>query len=410
MTAEKSGERTGAVDLRSLHIDGRKAAVVLVAVGVLAVLRAGVVGRWESDGTRHFWHAYLLSFCYVISLSVGALFFVLVQHLTRAGWSVVVRRLAEIIAAALPATALLFVPIAIAVLLGNTSLYEWNSAEARAADHLLAKKAAWLNAPRFVAFSAAYLAIWGGLAWYFFRKSVQQDETGDRRLSLLLQSRSAPGVLLFALAVCFAAFDWLMSLDPHWFSTIFGVYFFAGSMVGFLALLIVLAAWVQQRGALQRAITVEHYHDLGKLLFGFVFFWGYIAFSQYLLIWYANLPEETGWIARRQEHGWQWVSLWLLFGHLLVPFLGLMSRAARRNRTVLVGWAGALLVMHWFDLYWLVGPQLSAEVVPLGLVDALCLVGVVSCYGSAVLSAAGSRSLVPLHDPYLDESLAFENV
>jgi hypothetical protein len=216
--------------------------------------------------------------------------------------------------------------------------------------------------------------------------------------------------MAFAVTVCFAAFDWLMSLDPHWYSTIFGVYFFSGCAVGVTALLVVLVSLAQRRGGLDRAVTVEHYHDLGKLLFTFVFFWGYIAFSQYMLIWYANIPEETRWLVVRESHGWQWVGVLLLFGHLLVPFLGLLSRHVRRSRAALTGWAVFLLVMHWVDLYWLVMPTFQEEYLPFGLADVLCLIGLGSLYLAAVVHVAADHSLVPLRDPRLDESLVFHNV
>jgi hypothetical protein len=410
MKSGTQGDLSGSVDLRSLGLDGRKLAPLLLVSGLIAVGLAWAAGTREERGAAHFSYAYLLSFCYFVSFSLGALFFVLVQHLTRAGWSVVIRRLAEILAAALPYAGLLFVPIAVALLLGSSALYEWNDPQLLAHDAALAKKAAYLNAPFFVIRSVFYFAVWGSLAWYFFRQSTRQDATGDPRLTLCLQRWSAPGMMAFAITVCFASFDWLMSLDPHWVSTIFGVYFFAGCVVGIFALLVILVSLAQQRGAFERTVTVEHYHDLGKQLFGYVFFWGYIAFSQYLLIWYANLPEETCWLVVRQSHGWQWIGLLLLFGHLLLPFLGLLSRHVRRNRAWLTGWAAFLLVMHWVDLYWLVMPVFDERRLTFGWVDVLCLVGVGSLYLAAVVHVATGPSLVPTRDPRLNESLAFHNV
>ncbi len=410
MKSGTQGDLSGPVDLRSLGLDGRKLAPLLLVSGVIAVGLAWVAGTQEVRGARHFSYAYLLSFCYFVSFSLGALFFVLVQHLTRAGWSVVVRRLAEILAAALPYVGLLFVPIAVALLLGSSALYDWNDPELLAHDAALAKKAPYLNAPFFVIRSVFYFAVWGSLARYFFRQSTRQDATGDPRLTLSLQRWSAPGLVAFAITICFASFDWLMSLDPHWVSTIFGVYFFAGCVVGVFALLVILVFLAQQRGALERTVTVEHYHDLGKQLFGYVFFWGYIAFSQYLLIWYANLPEETRWLVVRQSHGWQWIGLLLLFGNLLLPFLGLLSRHVRRNRAWLTGWAAFLLVMHWVDLYWLVMPVFDERYLTFGWVDGLCLIGVGSLYLAAVVHVATGPSLVPTRDPRLNESLAFHNV
>jgi hypothetical protein len=225
-----------------------------------------------------------------------------------------------------------------------------------------------------------------------------------------MQKWSGPAMIVFALTVCFASFDWLMSLDPHWFSTIYGVYFFTGAVVGFLAFVTLASLLLERVGVLAGVVTVEHYHDLGKLLFAFVFFWAYIAFSQYLLIWYANIPEETGWYLVRQNGGWQWVSLLLLFGHFVLPFLGLISRHAKRHRSVLAGWALWMLLMHWIDLYWLVMPSDAPQRVPLPVGEILVFVGIGSLYLSLLIRIASRGSLVPTADPRLDESLAFHNV
>ena len=218
-------------------------------------------------------------------------------------------------------------------------------------------------------------------------------------------------MMAFAITATFAAFDWLMSLDPHWFSTIYGVYFFSGCMVGFFCPLNLGGYRSSATGVPPR---VDHDRTIittsESTCSAFVFFWGYIAFSQYLLIWYANIPEETGWYLVRQNGGWQWVSLALLFGHFIVPFIGLMSRGVRRNKTALACWAVFVLLMHWLDLYWLVMPQLSAEGLPFGVMDVFCFVGFVCIYGGTCLAIAARHSLLPVKDPRLPESLAFHNI
>jgi len=197
-----------------------------------------------------------------------------------------------------------------------------------------------------------------------------------------------------------------MSLSPHWFSTIFGVYYFAGCVVGSLALLIVMTRALQLSGRLTHAVSVEHYHDLGKLLFGFTFFWAYIAFSQFLLIWYANIPEETMWYQKRMENGWQWVSLLLLFGNFIVPFLGLMSRHVKRQPKLLAGWAAWLLLMHYVDLYWLAMPEVLVSP-SIGLTELGCLAAFGGLMVAAWSKVAAKHALIPVHDPRLPESLAF---
>ena len=187
---------------------------------------------------------------------------------------------------------------------------------------------------------------------------------------------SYPALILFAVTITFAAFDWIMSLTPHWYSTIFGVYYFSGAVVGLLATVILILFGLQKVGHLTSTVTLDHYHELGKLLFAFVVFWGYIAFSQYMLIWYANIPEETVWYLPRQQSCWIAVSLILLFGHLLIPFFGLMSRSAKRRPAVLAFWAAWLLVVHWLDVHYLIMPHVVKETFPVGPIDICCVLGV----------------------------------
>ncbi len=381
----------------------------LAIAGAVGIGLAFVIGLLGQDFSR-FLQAYLLSFCFFTSISLGALFFVIIQHLTRAGWSVSVRRLAECLMATLPLWGLLFIPILLLVLVGDGSLYEWNNKELVQGDALLQLKVPFLNAPFFAVRAIIYLAVWALLARFFWRQSIAQDETGDKQHTLRMQWWSGPATLAFAFTVNFAAFDWLMTLDPHWFSTMYGVYFFSGCMVSFFAALALMMVVVQQRGLLENSITVEHYHDIGKWLFGFIFFWGYIAFSQYMLIWYANIPEETTWFMARQTGGWVGVSLLLLFGHFLIPFAGLLSRKIKRNKLLLAGWAVWILLMHWVDLYWLIVPKLGDQGPSFGLVDIFCAVGMGALYLAMMIRVVGDRGLIPAKDPRLDESLAFENL
>jgi hypothetical protein len=390
---------------------GLSAAVApaLAVGGVVALAGAWVLAGSRDDPLKGFSASYLVSFCFFLSISLGALFFVALQHLVRAGWSVTLRRLAELLAANLSCLAFLFLPILVPLLVGRTGLYKWADAETVAADKLLQGKVPYLNVPFFAVRAGAYFLVWGFLARYFLVRSSRQDDSGDPRLTRRMERASAAALILFALTVTFASFDWLMSLEPAWFSTIFGLYFFSGAVVAFLATLILLAIALQAGGWLGRSITTEHYHELGKLLLGFIIFWGYMAFSQYMLIWYANIPEESVWYLARQTGPWVWVSVGLLFGHLLIPFFGLLSRQLKRRRMLLGGWAAWMLVAHWVDLYWLVMPTFSPERLPFGLVDVCCIMGVGCLFLAGLLWIARGRALVPLRDPRLHESLAFEN-
>jgi hypothetical protein len=425
------------------------ATAVLGLLGLAGLSLGFGLGWARHDALRAFLHSYLMNYCYFLSISLGALFFVALQHVTRAGWSVTVRRLAELLAGNMPVLAILFLPILAAVVQGSSSLYPWAhhdpvagiaslSLAPGASDELLRQKAAYLSAPFFAVRCVLYFAVWALLARFFLTRSLQQDRSRDVELTRRMERLSPVALLLLALTITFASIDWLMSLEPQWFSTIYGLYYFSGAVVGFLAVLILMAMLLQATGRLgvsgisalrdsgikedsapaakslnpqtpKSFITVEHYHDLGKLLFGFVVFWGYIAFSQYLLIWYANIPEETTWYLARQSGPWKWVALVLLFGHLLVPFFGLLSREVKRRRLLLGFWAVWLLVAHWIDLYWLVMPSLGPGELPFSAVDAACLLGIGGVYFAGVLLTTGSRALVPLGDPRLRESLAFRN-
>jgi len=365
-------------------------------------------GAGQGDRMRYFFHAYLTAYCFVLSIALGGLFFVAVQHATRAGWSVTVRRLAELLAAPMPWLAVMFLPLLIPVLSGGHTLYEWTDLKLVAADELLRGKYPYLNPGFFTVRAVVYFAVWIFLARFFLRHSLEQDATSDPQPTLRMERLSPVALILFAFTVTFASFDWLMSLAPHWYSTIYGVYYFSGAVVAILSCLILAAALLQATGRLRESITIEHYHDLGKLLFAFVVFWGYIAFSQYMLIWYANIPEETAWYLPRQTGSWRTVSLVLLFGALLIPFLGLISRGPKRRKPMLAFWAAWLLVAHWLDVYYLVMPSLHAEHLPLGLLDVSLTIGLSGFYLAAVARAARGRSLVPVGDPRLGESLAFE--
>jgi hypothetical protein len=286
----------------------------------------------------------------------------------------------------------------------------------RPIDELTLRKRAWLNPFFFIVRVLIYLAVFSGLGLLYWKWSVQQDITADVALTHKMQHWSAPVLLLAFVVLTFAAFDLLMSLDPAWFSTMFGVYYFSGCAVGIFAALILVLALLQRSGCLTQTITPEHYHDLGKFLFAFTFFWGYIAFSQFMLIWYANIPEETAWLIRRGAtssretmNAWTGVCILLLAGHLLIPFAGLLSRHVKRNTRLLVFWAAWMLVFHWIDIYWLVMPEYDAHV-RLGPTEILCLVGLGGLYLATVLRIGLRHNLRPVHDPRLEESLAFENV
>jgi hypothetical protein len=420
-----------------------------------------------------FYHAYLVAFVFYLTITLGSLFFVLLHHLARAGWSVTLRRLAEALSGNVALMALLFLPI----VFGLREIYPWaepQAAEEQASDvshaatigpirpirpiatvevsgdeslHATVGHAIWLTPKRFIGRFVIYFVIWGFLACYFRGHSILQDTTGSVRLSKSMERFSAPGMILFAFTITLAAVDLIMSLNPHWYSTMIGVYLFSDAVLSSLVVLTLLAMWLQSNGLLRGVVTKEHYHDLGKLTFAFVFFWGYIAFSQYMLIWYANMPEETQFYMIRQIGPWAGVSLALIVVHFVLPFLGLMSKHMKRLLPMFAFCLIWLLAAHAFDLYWLIMPNIFARqigeplpeafktllasqqsvyqlaatqsdfkdalVAPLQPAAIATVIGLLIAMGGLFLASTAlllkGAALVPLRDPRLNESLNFHN-
>jgi len=380
------------------------------AVAVIGLGGAVVLGAMEGDGFRRFFHAYLVAFMVALAISLGTLYWVTLQHLVNARWSVVVRRIGELYANNAPLMGVLALPIVIPILMGNPVIYEWADHAKVEADHLLHHKAAYLNPGFFLVRMVIYFGFWSLLARYFFRTSLLQDKGARGDHLTAMQRVAGPGMIVFALTLTFCAVDLLMSIDARWFSTIFGVYYFASCVLCANATVTLSAMWLQGKGRLSKSVTTEHFHDLGKMLFAFTVFWAYVGFSQFMLIWYANIPEETLWFKERFAHGWGNLSYVLLFGHFVIPFFGLLSRHVKRNRTGLAFWAIWLIVMVYLDMYWLVMPSIAHEGPPFGLVDVLCFAGMLGALVAGVAQRARSVNLIPTKDPRLERSLTFQNI
>lgn len=380
-----------------------------LGIGVVALLGGLALGGGFS---REFIASYVVAFMYVLSIALGALWFVTIQHLTNAKWSVVVRRVAEVLASNFLLVVILAAVVIIPMATGKANgIYEWLDHDKVHASHLLHQKAGYLNLGFFLARCAVYFGFWAFLSSYFLKRSMAQDSSGDAKINQTLYAVSAPSMVAFALTLTFCSIDFMMSIDATWFSTIFGVYYFAGCVLGGYSTLALVLMWLQGKGCLVNSVNREHYHDIGKMMFAFIIFWSYIAFSQFMLIWYGDIPEETHWFKWRFTGDWRVVSGMLLFCHFVIPFLGMLSRHIKRNRKTLAFWAVWLLVIHYVDVYWTVMPSIEGyhDTIPLSLMDVLNVVGVVALFLGVSARRATGINLVPTRDPRLADSLSFEN-
>lgn len=355
---------------------------------------------------ERFFRSYLVGYSFCITIAVGALFFTMIQHLSGATWSVVIRRISESLMMTIPVGLVLFLPM----FLGLHDLYEWTHKEVVAADYILSKKTGWLNEPFFIARTLAYLGLWSLFAIRLWTWSTAQDTNRDYSYTEKSRKLSAFGVLLLTITFGLAAMDWVMSLMPHWFSTMFGVYMYAGGAMAFVATIILICLRFRSAGVLHQAISEEHYHDLGKWLFAFNTFWAYCAFSQYMLIWYGNLTEETIFYRHRFQGSWEPVSHLLIIGHFFVPFGILVARWAKRSLLVLGSMAAWLLVMHFVDIYWLVIGSLYTQGVAPHWLDAAAMLAMVGSFGLAFWVRLSKQNIVPVGDLRFERSLNFHQV
>ncbi|WP_394822694.1 hypothetical protein [Pendulispora albinea] len=456
---------------------------IAAAVGAVGLLLSAF--GYAGNGKR-FAFSYLFGFEVILTVALGSIFFVLMQHLTSAGWSITVRRISEFFAVGAVSLIVLFAP----VWLLKEQIFPWlghhgehgaetstthttgadldeHAAQAEhgaepaqgahgssthtgagtgagdghgagnghgagahgaaigahggaafpqgdphelAEEKVLEAKKPYLNSGFFSLRAIVYLLVWAFLGWKLFRYSVDQDTTKDPKLTVGVQRFAPIATILFALTLTFAGFDWIMSLDPSWFSTIFGVYCFAGSVLAGLTTLILTTQALRRSGLLRKEINTEHYHDLGKLTFGFLVFWAYIGFSQFMLIWYAALPEETTFFHHRWDHGpWSGVSLLLVFAHFVFPFFLLLSRNTKRKLQLMTFGAAWVLLMHVIDIYWLVMPNVGQDDFAFHWLDVTCLLGIGGVYLAVVFYVMRKHRLIPVGDPRLLRAIHFEN-
>lgn len=378
-----------------------------LAIGIAGLVISAV--GWATD-SHQFYFSYLIGWAFCLSVTLGAYFFVVIQHMTKARWSVVVRRIPETLIWSFPLLAVLSIP----VILGMHDLYHWTHAElldpaSPEYDPIIAGKAGYLNTPFFLARLAFYFLVWTFISFKLYSLSLKQDVDPDGSIPKQQRKWSAIGLVLGGISTAFAGMDILMSLDPHWFSTIFGIYFFAGSFMVIMAVMALTAMILQRNGMLKGVIKVDHYQDLGKFLFGFTVFWAYIGFSQYMLIWYGNLPEETLFYRHRLEHGWETFSAILLICHFIIPFVVLIGRWSKRLLPLFAFMCVWMITMHWFDYFWIAAPVLHGDHATMSLYDVSAWLGLFGVFAGAFMWRLSRHPLVPQRDPRLAKSLSFTN-
>jgi hypothetical protein len=314
---------------------------------------------------------------------------------------VLIRRPIGAASRVLPVLTVLFLPI----VAGMPHLYEWTHADAVARDEVLQQKQLYLNTTFFLVRAALYFAVWNAISYFLNAWSLEQDRTGDARIPRRMERLSAGGLVAYGLTITFAAFDWLMSIEPHWFSTIYGVLVMGGQGLSAMAWLIAAIVWLSRRPPLRGIVVPPHLHDLGNLLLAFVMLWAYFSFSQYLIIWSGNLPEEIAWYLHRVHTGWRVIGLALILFHFAVPFCLLLSRRVKRESEILVKVAVGILVVRLVELFWLIAPDFHRDGIVVSWMDGVLPLTLASIWLGCFAWQLRGRAILPVHDPQFDETL-----
>jgi len=366
--------------------------------GVLGVVLA--VAGFFMSGADRFYQAYLVGYTFWMGVVLGCMALTMVQYLSGGVWGIILRRPFEAAMRTLPVMTVLFIPI----VLGMHSIYEWSHAEA-ANDPLIQAKAAYLNPTMFIVRQATYFLIWNTISYLLTSWSAEHDRTGDPAILDKLSKLSGAGLLIYGLTVTFAMVDWTMSVNPHWFSTIWGMLYVGGQGLSAFAFGICVLVMLSQTTPLNKVLTNHHFHDLGKLLFAFLMLWAYLSFSQFLIIWSANLPEEIPHYLNRWENTWKFLSIFIVVGHFIVPYALLLSRDLKRNIMRLRIIATWLLCARLAEYFWHVAPELHKDGMTISLLDVALPLAIGGIFISLFVSNLGGRSLLPVNDPDLDKAL-----
>jgi hypothetical protein len=369
--------------------------------GVLGVVLA-VAGFFMSgpEGAARFFQAYLVAYTFWMGVVLGCLALLMVQHLSGGVWGLILRRPFEAAVRTLPYMAVLFLPIAF----GMHSIFEWTHPEA-ANDPVISQKALYLNVPFFLGRQVFYFLVWSTIGLLLSKWSNEHDRTGDPALVDKMSKLSGAGLLIYGLTVTFAMVDWTMSINPHWFSTIWGMLYAGGQGLSAFSFGIVVLLMLAQTAPLNRVLTKHHFHDLGKLMFAFLMLWAYLSFSQFLIIWSANLPEEIPHYLNRWENSWRWLSVFIVVGHFMIPYALLLSRDLKRNMGKLRIIATWILCARWADYYWHIAPEYHKDGFSFSLLDVALPLALGGIFISLFVSQLSGRSLLPINDEQMEKAL-----
>jgi hypothetical protein len=367
------------------------------AVGALAVV-ISVIGA-VADSQR-FFQSYLVAYLWVLAAPLGALGLMMLHHVTRGAWGVATRRILEAASRTLPFMAILLVP----VLFRMQDIYIWSDPDVVAGDSLIQAKTPWLNVNFFMIRAAIYFAAWIALSLLLNRMSRMQDAASEGLTNARkMQALSAPGLVLFVVTVSFASFDWLMSLDPHWFSSIYGIYYMIGAALTALCFSVVISLWLSGRQPMNDVLRPMHFHDLGKLMLAFLMLWAYFSVSQLIIIWSGNLPEEVPWYIERTTGMWKWFAHAIILVHFALPFALLLSSNLKADARRLVAVAVLVLAMRWVDMYWQAAPSMHLH--HLHWMDLVLPIALGGIWVGLFLRELQGRALIPRNEPFLEEAL-----
>ena len=374
----------------------QKRALIVGVVFLVLLVVGAILNRPQ------FFRSYLVGFLFWAGITVGCLALLMLQHLTGGHWGLVIRRILEAATRTLPLVAVLFLPI----ILGAHDIYPWTHDEEMAKTPALAQKARlYLNLPGFVGRAVLYFALWGILVYLMNKWSWEQDRTAERRFTKRMRMLSGPGIIIFVLTTTFASVDWAMSLNPEWFSTIYGLLFVAAWSLSALAFSIALLAVLGRREPLARVVRPNHFQDLGKLMLALVMLWAYFAFSQFLIVWSGNLPEEIQWYLPRVKGGWGAIALSVVIFHFALPFVLLLSASLKRNAGKLLILAIVILVIRQIDFLWMIAPEFWPSF-HVSWMDLVAPIGIGGVWLAMFFWQLNKRALVPLNDPQYESLVA----